>query len=136
MTPNTLQRAGRGRRDAYLAQVAAQARAAAAALPPRSAPGPFLLRSPPGHGRAVCVRGRGRDRWGGTRAPACGLRCGGDSGPISPHWGGGRGPPPGPACGERGQGACPTRGLDLGEHSDSLLYRGVWGAGTPSILGA
>lgn len=36
------------------------------------------------------MRGRGRDRWGGERAPACGLGCGGDLGHISPHSGHGR----------------------------------------------
>lgn len=36
------------------------------------------------------MRGRGRNQWGGERAPACGLGRGGDLGPISPHLGHGR----------------------------------------------
>lgn len=65
-----------------------------------------------------------------------GWGCGGDSGPISPHWAVAEGRPPRPAWEERGEGACPTLGLDLGEHCDFLLYRGVWGAGkTPVAQG-
>lgn len=94
-----------GEQDAYLAQVAA---ASSSSL---GSGVPFCSTLRPGLSRAVCVRGRGGDRWGGARAPARGagvwgrprarlpslvagqesdfpgLRRGGKRGPV-PGWGG------------------------------------------------
>lgn len=83
------------------------------------------------------MRGRGRVRWGGERAPACGLGCGGDLGHISPHSCHGRRATFSaclPAClpAERGKRG-PDPGWD-GTFKSILtfsygLYRGVWGPG-------
>lgn len=94
------------------------------------------------------MRGRGRDQWGVERAPACGLGCGGNLGPISLHLGHGR-RLTFPACQQRKRG--PVPGCD-GTFENILTFSmdctgGVWGSGnypcgsgwggrTPSILGA
>lgn len=78
-----------GQQDAYLGQVAALAEGSGSC--PSSSLGsrsPLSSTLRPDHSRAVCVRGR--DRRGGTRAPACGLGRGGDLGPAFPHLGCGR----------------------------------------------
>lgn len=58
-----------------------------------------------------------------------GWGVGATRGPSPLAWAMAEGRPPGPACEEKGEGACPTLGLDLGEHSDLLLNRAVWGPG-------
>lgn len=131
MTPNTLRRAGQGRRDAYLAQVAvSEGSGGRPSSSLRSGPSAPQSARPR---QAVRARGRGRDRRGGTGHLHAGWGVGAARGPSPLTGAAAEGPRPRPACGERGEGACPARGLDLGEHSDFLLYRGVWGAGNAPV---
>lgn len=133
-----------GQQDAYLAQVAALAEGSSGC--PSSLLGsrsPFSSTLRPDHSRAVCVRAR--DRRGGTRAPTCGLGCGGDLGPVSPHLSHGRRATLRACLWREGRGACPV----LGRTFESVLFpmdctggSGVpgnypcssgWGGRTPSI---
>lgn len=103
--------------DAYLAQVAALAegscRCPSSLLGSRSL---FSSTLRPDHSRAVCVRGR--DRWGGTRAPACGLGSGGDLGPVSLHLGHGKRATLRACLWREGRGVCPVLGWTL----ESILF--------------
>lgn len=139
-----------GEQDAYLAQVAAELTAAAAASSSSLGSGlPFLLHSPARPQQGCLREGQGHARWGRARAPACGSGVRGGLGPASPAlmaWQ--EGDLPGLPV-ERGKRGLSQAGTGHWEHSTYSygLYRGVWGpgncpcgsgwhGGTPSFPGA
>jgi len=121
-----------GEQDAYLAQVALSQRQRRLPRPPRSAPGsPFCSTLRPGHSRAVCVRGRGRGRWGRARAPACGAGVWGRPGARLPSLVA-RPESDFPGLRREGRGGLSQAGTGCRSIPTLSygLYRGVWGPET------